>query len=230
MSERRSSSRRSENQQRRSSSAKEKVLERLKNYRKTGEKVDYAGGDDDDVYDYVEEDEYAQIVQERQQDDFIVDDDGTGYQDDGREIFDDDLTAEKPAEKGKGKTKGKKEDGKPGGTSAKQKAKITSMFAAATSMKKKSEKPKDVTLKDDEFLDDLLNSMLPGDSSSSTKPISSSSVGASVKPLKSSKKHAAPRKVSIDKKAIKRKPLTSLSQRNSTSSKEFPVHVKEEIR
>ena len=62
MSDRRSS-RRSENQLRKSSSAKEKVLERLKNYRKTGEKVDYAGGEEEDVYDYVDEDEYAQIVQ-----------------------------------------------------------------------------------------------------------------------------------------------------------------------
>eukprot|EP01040_Poterioochromonas_malhamensis_P001065 gene1065-1130_t len=44
--------------------------------------------DDDAVYDVVDEDKYAQIVEERRKGgDFVVDDDGLGYYDDGEEVL-----------------------------------------------------------------------------------------------------------------------------------------------
>ena len=44
--------------------------------------------DADEVYDEVTEEEYQQLVRKRQQaDDFVVDDDGLGYADDGEEFI-----------------------------------------------------------------------------------------------------------------------------------------------
>lgn len=73
---------------------REAALEKFKQFKSKGEKVKYELKEEDDVYKVVNEDEYADLVSKRQQDDWIVDDDGTGYYDDGREIFDDDLDDE----------------------------------------------------------------------------------------------------------------------------------------
>ena len=72
--------------------------------------------------------------------------------------------------------------------------------------------------------------MLPG-GDSSTAPIAvssgaSASAGKTTKLKKQQQQQQVPRKMHVDKKVLKRKPLT---QRNPVSSKDFPIHVKEEV-
>jgi DNA polymerase alpha subunit A len=66
-------------------------LAELRALRKSGKKAfdNYQVEDVDDIYDNVDEDGYKKLVRERlNQDDFVVDDNGEGYADDGREEWD----------------------------------------------------------------------------------------------------------------------------------------------
>ncbi|CAB4056412.1 POLA1 [Lepeophtheirus salmonis] len=63
------------------------ALKKLKETRLSGKKNSYELGEVNNVYDLVEEKEYAKRVKERRQEDWIVDDDGN-YVEDGRELFD----------------------------------------------------------------------------------------------------------------------------------------------
>lgn len=71
-----------------SATKKLEALEKLKSLR--GGKHKYEIEEEACVYEEVDETEYAELVSKRQQEDWIVDDDGAGYADHGREIFDDD--------------------------------------------------------------------------------------------------------------------------------------------
>lgn len=66
-------------------------LAELKALRQSGKKAfeNYQVDDADNLYDEVDEDGYKKIVRDRlNQDDFVVDDNGEGYADDGREDWD----------------------------------------------------------------------------------------------------------------------------------------------
>ncbi len=65
------------------------ALNKLKKLK--GAKNKYQLEDENDVYQEVDEEEYCELVSRRQREDWIVDDDGCGYVDNGREIFDDEF-------------------------------------------------------------------------------------------------------------------------------------------
>ncbi|KAG2457229.1 DPOLA polymerase, partial [Polypterus senegalus] len=142
---------------------------------KAGEKIKYEVEDFSSVYEEVDEEQYSRLVRERQDDDWIIDDDGTGYVEDGREIFDEELDEDAldTNSKGKGNDKGnKKKDSKNvKKTSVSKPNSIKSMFLASTV--KSSEK--DIDLSKDDLLGDILQDLHSEASTSSTvmKPIPS---------------------------------------------------------
>ena len=108
----------------------------------------------ENVYDVVDESEYAETVSKKREEDWIVDDDG-GYVEDGREIFDDeegDLGYGGEGHGGKTKTKEKGEKAKKDGTKS---ANIKNMLLSMPS-KKAVDQGK---LEDDEDLGDILSAI-----------------------------------------------------------------------
>nr|XP_058965646.1 DNA polymerase alpha catalytic subunit-like [Pocillopora verrucosa] len=131
---------------------KTSALDKIRKFRETGERSTFEVGNLDDVYQVVNEDEYSDIVRKRQEDDWVVDDDGTGYVDDGREIFDDDLDDEPPTGKNVPKFKPKR----PNVKKPTVKPKTINKMLLAASAKAKKVKTEVTSIGEDDLLNDLL--------------------------------------------------------------------------
>lgn len=125
------------------------ALEKLKQLK--GSKNKYEIDKLENVYEEVDEKEYTKTVIERQSDDWIIDDGESGYIEDGREIFDDDLDDESIQEARKHKITGPKKNKK---DNIKIKGNIQNML-----MNMSSKKKYDAKLDDDNILGDLMSEL-----------------------------------------------------------------------
>ncbi|KAL4705659.1 hypothetical protein ACJJTC_011221 [Scirpophaga incertulas] len=130
------------------------AFEKLKQLKGKGSKHKYDVNEVENVYDTVDEKEYTDRVLQRQEDDWIENDDGTGYVEDGREIFDDDEIEDSyEAVHSKDKSRGTKRKARlaaqPSG-----KGNIRNLLGAMPTKKKE-----DVKISDDNILSDIMSDL-----------------------------------------------------------------------
>ncbi|XP_035429801.2 DNA polymerase alpha catalytic subunit [Spodoptera frugiperda] len=138
------------------------AFEKLKQLKGKGVKNKYDVDEMENVYDTVDEREYSERVMQRQEDDWI-EDDGTGYVEDGREIFDDDeiedtYVASSNKESGRGQKR------KARVAPPTSKGNIRNLLGSMPTKKKE-----DVKISEDNILSDIMSD-LDGNASAAVKP------------------------------------------------------------
>ncbi|XP_013168411.1 PREDICTED: DNA polymerase alpha catalytic subunit [Papilio xuthus] len=140
------------------------ALEKLKQLKGKGSKHKYDVDEMENVYDTVDEKEYHDRVLQRQEDDWI-EDDGTGYVEDGREIFDDDVIEDTyVASNGKESGRGMKRKARLA-PQANSKGNIRNLLGAMPVKKKE-----DVKISDDNILSDIMSDLDGSSTSTVVKP------------------------------------------------------------
>ncbi|OAD62291.1 DNA polymerase alpha catalytic subunit, partial [Eufriesea mexicana] len=130
------------------------ALEKLKQLK--GSKHKYEINTLENVYEEVDEKEYTKTVIERQNDDWIINDGESGYIEDGREIFDDDLDDKSIQKARKDKNMGPRKNKR---DNIKKKGSIQNLI-----MNMPSKKQIDAELNDDNILGDLMSELKKDDS------------------------------------------------------------------
>ncbi|XP_073886347.1 DNA polymerase alpha catalytic subunit isoform X4 [Macaca fascicularis] len=212
--------------EKKSKKGRQEALERLKKA-KAGEKYKYEVEDFTGVYEEVDEEQYSKLVQARQDDDWIVDDDGIGYVEDGREIFDDDLEddaldAGEKGKDGKARNKDKRNVKKPAVTKPNN---IKSMFIACAG-KKTADKA--VDLSKDDLLGDILQDLNTETPQITPPPVTilkkKRSIGASPNPFSVHTSTAVPSGKIASPVSRKEPPLTPIPLKRAEFAGE-PIQV-----
>ncbi|XP_026764264.2 DNA polymerase alpha catalytic subunit isoform X2 [Galleria mellonella] len=142
---------------------RQSAFEKLKQLKGKGSKHKYDVDNLENVYDTVDEREYSERVLQRQEDDWI-EDDGTGYVEDGREIFDDDEIEDTyVATENKGSGRGQKRKARVAAPSSK--GNIRNLLGLMPSKRKE-----DVKISDDNILSDIMSDLDGNTPSTVVKP------------------------------------------------------------
>ncbi|XP_055614438.1 DNA polymerase alpha catalytic subunit [Uranotaenia lowii] len=175
------------------------ALERLKNLKAAGVKNKYEVDEIKNVYDEVDESEYARIVNERVREDFVEDDDDAfGYVENGREVFDEDELDMEGSSSRKGNKSDKKKGKKRGreDTTPASSGPVTGRKSLKNYFNKERESKAKIA--DDDILADIL-----GEIKSSDGAGGESSVIQPVKEIRPMKMVTKPKPVSKDEEMKK---------------------------
>lgn len=142
---------------------RQSALDRLRQLK--GSKHKYAVDDLQNVYETVDENEYTERVLQRQEDDWIEDDDGAGYVEDGREIFDDDQIEDSYVATSKRESTGRGQKRKARVAAPAGQGNIRNMLGCMPSKRKE-----DVKTSDDNILSDIMSDLDSNNMKTVVKP------------------------------------------------------------